>query len=193
MDLLTTWWNTLCLWPSVFPLAWLNIVGGIFDVFSLWYWREDISTAYTHHLQAIIPSMDPCVKHVHRAVEYGYEAWLRWAPTQLFLPLVPVVQPDRVDSSCHKERGEFMAPRRPGSPHPPASIPLQKPLQRRVSVWPDSRQRCRITGITHNCSSNFNKYNSQTFPPWSLTATHSLRIGLYQADSFNLPLITFET
>lgn len=46
-------------------------------------------------------------KHIHRAVEYGYKAWLRCANTQLFPPLVPVVQPDAVDSSCQKEGGDL--------------------------------------------------------------------------------------
>lgn len=55
-------------------------------------------------------------------------------------------------SPVTKSGGEFMAPCRPGSPHPPASIPLHKPLQRRASVGADSRQRCRIRGIKHNCS-----------------------------------------
>lgn len=113
----------------------------------------------------------------NKPVQSGYKARLRWVTSQLFPPLVPVVRPDKEDSSCHKERGNLRLHAGRGSPHPSCLHPSTLPTTpfKGVPQEPLCQQAAggvRRTAESLACLHLVHKYkNTQTSPRSSLTST----------------------
>lgn len=81
--------------------------------------------------------------------------------SQLFPPLVPVVRPDKEDSSCHKERGNLRLYTGRGSPRPlfpslPSTFP-QTPFKGvpQEPLCQQAAKQCETySGITHISASH---------------------------------------
>lgn len=84
-----------------------------------------------------------------------------------------------------------MAPCRPGSPHPPASIPLHTPLQRREPPCDQTAGDAAELGASNTTAVSLRLSRSRRVK--HAVPDGSLHLWLYQAGSFALLLITAES